>query len=299
MNIGYIGVGNMGGALAKRLLLSHPLKVFDLSKESLGALVSAGAESVDSVAKLAESCDLIFICLPTSREVRVVMLGEEGIAANARRGTIVVDQTSGDPIITREIAEKVKQLGIEFIDAPVSGGVAGAAAGTIAIMVGASADQFAKVKPVVEAISPNIFHTGDVGTGHVAKLANNMLSACCRLASLEAMALATKNGMDPKTIVDVLLASSGSSQWLRLFGHATVEGRLNVNFTLGLSHKDVRGACQLGADSGVPMHFGNTVKDIYQMAINEMGKETQVNAVALFIDRLSGTQFVPAKNDAS
>ena len=227
------------------------------------------------------------------------MLDKQGIASSARPGTMVIDQTTGDPVITRELAEEVAGLGIDLIDAPVSGGVAGALAGTIAIMVGASRDQFEKASPVIEAISPNIFHAGGIGTGHVAKLANNMLSACCRMATLEAIALATRNGMEPESIVDVLLASSGNNKWLQLFGHVTVEGRMHVKFTLGLSHKDVRQACQLGSDSGVPMHFGNTVKDVYQMAINEMGKDSQVNAVALFIDRLSGTSFVPKKNDVT
>jgi 3-hydroxyisobutyrate dehydrogenase len=185
-----------------------------------------------------------------------------------------------------------------LIDAPVSGGIAGAEAGTIAIMVGADDAQYARVLPVLEAISPNVFHAGGIGNGHVIKLVNNLMSGVQRLLSFEAMALAAKNGVDPKTATAVLVASGGRNAYLeKMMGPRILEGKLDVGFTLGLAHKDVRLACQLGIDSEVPMFFGNIARELYQTSIAEMGRDNQVDTVGLVFDRLAGTTVVPREND--
>lgn len=293
MNIGYVGLGNMGGALARRLQLTHPLRVYDPDQAAVRRLVERGATAADGPRDIA-SCDLVLLCLPTSEHVRKVLLGKDGIAALARPGTLIVDQTSGDPTVTRAIAAELAQRGIELVDAPVSGGPSGADAGTIAIMVGAEPAQFERIEPVLKAISPNVFHAGGIGCGHVVKLANNLLSAGTRLMTLEAMALAVKNGVAGEKALEIMMASGGRNYWMEKYMATHIlTGKLKAAFALGLLHKDVRLACQLGQDSGMPMLFGNLAKDFYQMALNEAGPESPVNVVALTMDRITGSHVVP------
>jgi len=295
MNIGYIGLGSMGGALARRLLLTHPLAVHDPDASAVQRLVALGAMAVDGPQDMAQRCDVIFLCLPTSDHVRTVIFGPHGLAASARPGTLIIDQTSGDPTATRAMAAELVPAGIDLIDAPVSGGPRGADAGTIAIMVGADPALFDRALPLFEAISPNVFHAGGIGTGHVAKLANNLLSGGQRLMSLEAMALAVKSGMAPEKALEIILASGGRNVFMEKFmGQHVITGKLKAGFAVGLMHKDVRLACQLGQAVGMPMLFGNLAKDVYQMAVNDMGPDAPVNSVALTMDRIAGTQVVPS-----
>lgn len=295
MTLGYVGLGNMGGALARRLQLRHPLQVYDLDRSTVERMATHGATPCAGLAELAARCEVIFLCLPTSHHVQGVIFGEKGLAAAARPGTLIVDQTTGNPIATRAMASELASRGIDLIDAPVSGGPRGAEAGTIAMMVGATSAQYARVEPILHAISPNVFHAGGIGNGQVIKIANNMLHHAQRILSLEALALAVKNGIEPRKAVDIILASSGQNYYIDQNMHSRVlTGKLASGSTLGLLHKDVRLATQLGVDSGVPMFLGNLVQEFYQLCINEMGRETQANAVALVVDRMAGTQIVPS-----
>jgi 3-hydroxyisobutyrate dehydrogenase len=293
--IGYIGLGNMGGALAARLQVRHPLLVHDRSEAAEQRLADAGAAPC-TLAGIGERCDVILLCLPTSDHVRTVLFGDGGLAGLARPGTLIIDQTTGDPAATRAMAADLAQRGVEMIDAPVSGGPRGAVAGTIAIMVGATPAQYSRVEKILHAISPNVFHAGELGAGQVIKLANNLLHHSQRLLSLEVMALAVKNGVEPSKAAEIILAGSGRNYYMEHnMASRVLSGKLASGFTLGLLYKDVRLATQLGADSGVPMLFGNLAKEFYQLCINELDRETQVNAVALVVDRLAGTRIVPAE----
>ena len=200
MQLGYIGLGNMGGALARRLMREHQLRAFDLRPEVLGRFAEFGAVPTQSAQWLARESEMVMTCLPTSAEVRDVLFGEGRVAEVLRPGQIIADMTTGDPGETREMAARLAEKGVHMIDAPVSGGPHGANAGTIAIMIGAPADLFAKVKPIFETISPNIFHTGNVGTGHVMKLVNNVISAGVRAVTFEALAMGIKNGFEPRDL---------------------------------------------------------------------------------------------------
>lgn len=293
--IGYVGLGNMGGPLAHRLLLAYPLCVFDRNPAAVCALEAAGAAVASDLGDLADRCNVILLCLPSSVQVREVLLGDGGLAQRLKPGTLVVDQSTGEPNATREMARRLADFGVELIDAPVSGGPRGAQAGTIAMMVGASPGQFARIEPILRAISPQLFHAGEVGAGQVIKLANNMVHHSQRLLALEAMALAVKNGVAADTAADIFLASSGRNYYMEHNLHSRVlAGQLFSGFTLELLLKDVRLATRLGDESGVPLFFGNLVREFYQMCTTELGKDTQVNAVALVVDRIAGTQMVPS-----
>ncbi|MDR5752385.1 MULTISPECIES: NAD(P)-dependent oxidoreductase [unclassified Caballeronia] len=296
MNVGYVGLGSMGGALARRLQLQYSLHVYDLNQGMVQAMVEKGATACSDLRELASSCDVIFLCLPTSDYVHEAIFGENGLAASMRPGTLVIDQTTGDPIATRAMSEKLLTQGVDLIDAPVSGGAQGAEAGTIAIMIGAGIEQYARVQPLLSAISPNLFHAGGVGAGQVIKLVNNMVSAAQRLLTFEAVALAVKNGIEPQTACQVLVSGGARNSFMEKFmAPRVIKGNLAPGFTLGLMHKDVRLACQLGTDSGVPLFFGNLTRELYQMCISEMGREAQVDTAALVMDRMAGTHVVPVE----
>jgi len=293
MNIGYVGLGSMGGALARRLQLTHPLRVFDLNPAAVAGLVDAGATACASLPELAAACDVILLCLPKSDHVRAAIFGADGLAGALKPGALLVDQTTGDPEATRAMATELAKRGVALIDAPVSGGAAGAAAGTIAIMLGAGPQEQARVAPVLAAISPNVFHAGGVGAGQVMKLVNNLVSGVQRLLSLEGLALAAKNGIDPARACEILAAGGARNAFLEKSAPQVLKGNLDVNFTLALMHKDMRLACDLGAASGVPLFFGNLGREVYQMCISDMGPGAQVQTAALVMDRLAGTQVVP------
>ncbi len=294
MTTGYIGLGNMGGALARRLLLSHPLTVFDLSPAAIEACVAAGASAANGVRAIAEACDTVMMCLPTSNEVRSVIFDPDGLRAGLRPGALVVDMTTGEPAATREMAAKLAEDGIEMIDAPVSGGPQGADAGTIAIMVGANAAQFERIRPTLAAISPNVFHAGDVGSGHVMKVVNNVMSASNRAIAFEAVTLAVKNGIDPHVCVEILQKGSGRGYPTEVtFPNFVLADELAQGFSLGLMHKDVSIATQLGRDSATPMLVGNLVREILQTAINRNGADADINTLIEYFENAANTKVRP------
>ena len=295
MKIGYVGLGNMGGALARRLQLTYDLSVYDIDRTAVARMVEKGAKASSSLKELAASCEVILLCLPTSTHVREAIFGSNGLDTGLRPGTLLVDQTTGEPNATRSMAVDLAARGIALIDAPVSGGAAGADAGTIAIMIGAAPDELARAQPVLAAISGNLFHAGGVGAGQVMKLVNNHLSGAQRLLTLEAMALAVKNGIEPERACEILLAGGARNAFLEKFmAPHIIKGRLNVGFTLALMHKDMRQACDLGSASGVPLFFGNVAREFYQLCIGDQGGDAQVHTAALVMDRLAGTHMVPA-----
>ena len=293
MELGYIGLGNMGGALARRLLREHKMRVFDLRPEVVARFADAGGVPTQSAQALARESDMVMSCLPTSAEVRDVLFGESRVAEVLRPGQIWADMTTGDPGETREMAARLAEKGVHMIDAPVSGGPHGANAGTIAIMVGAPPELFARVKPIFETISPNIFHTGDVGTGHVMKLVNNVISAGVRAVTFEALAMGIKNGLSLETCTAVLQKGSARSATTELALPKLLKGDFSVSFTLALMHKDVRLATKLGNDSATPMVLANIVRELFQMVINEHGADKDTQTLIKLFERNAGVAIAP------
>ena len=291
MRFGYIGLGNMGGAIAKRMILKHDIIVFDLSDKLVEDFSKLGAAPATSIADVGGSADVIFLCLPTSNEVRDVILGQSGLLSSMKSG-VICDMTTGDPVLTREIAEKMP-TNITLIDAPVSGGPGGATAGTLAIMVGGLDNAVGLAMPALEAVSPNIFRTGDVGTAQVMKLANNMLNATNRLATFEALSLATKNGIDPDLCAEILNKSSGKNYAtdITLPRYVLPNDQPVQGFTLGLMHKDIRQAAELGIATGVTLPVINAAREVYHSAVNERGGHEDVNEVIRHYERGSAIKL--------
>lgn len=291
MNIGYIGLGDMGGALATRLQSRHPIRVYDLNEQAVSALVERGATAAGSVADLGKSCDIVLLCLPTSAHVRTVVLGEHGLAEALTPGSLIIDQTSGDPQLTVELAEELAGAGLTLVDAPVSGGATGALAGTIAIMLGAASAAVDRAREVLQLISSNVIHIGAVGTGHTMKLVNNLVSCSQRLLSLEALALATKKGVDPALAAKVLATGGARNAFFQEQAGRILAGDRSRGFSIGLAHKDLRLACDLAATSGSPAFYGSLTRELYQMAISRFGSDCRVDSIATFVEQIADVEL--------
>ena len=210
MKIGFIGLGHMGNPMARNLLKhGHALKIYDVVPELVKKLASEGCEVATSAADCAKGVEAVVTMLPSSPHVRSVYLGEYGVLKGAAAGTPLIDSSTIDPLTSREVAMDAKAKGCPMVDAPVSGGVGGAEAGTLTFMVGGEARDFEAARGVLQAMGKNIVHCGGIGNGQVAKICNNMMLAIEMIATSEGMTLAAKLGMDPKVFAAIVNTSSG------------------------------------------------------------------------------------------
>ena len=291
MDVGYVGLGSMGGAIARRMLLSRKLRLFDLMPERAASLASSGGTPAQSLAALAASCDTVCLCLPTSAGVRTAIFGDNGLAKGLKPGSIVADMTTGDPLATKEMAKTLAAQGVELVDAPVSGGPDGANAGTLAIMMGGTPEQFQRLRPLFESVSPNVYHMGALGAGQTMKLVNNLLLAGCKAMTYEVMALGVKNGLDAKLCGEVLQKSSGRNSTTERSLQTTLDGTFRGTFSLGLMTKDVRLATQLGRETGVPMLLGRLVEELHNVAMVAHGSGADANILIRDFEARSATRI--------
>ena len=210
MKIGFIGLGNMGNPMCRNLLKNgHTLKVYDVVPELVRKLKDQGCEVATSAADCARGVEVVVTMLPSSPHVRAVYMNAQGVLEAVAAGTPLVDCSTIDPLTSREVAFEAKAKGCPMIDAPVSGGVGGAEAGTLTFMVGGEAADYERMKPVLQHMGKNIVHCGASGNGQVAKICNNMMLAIEMIATSEGMTLAAKLGMDPKIFASIVNTSSG------------------------------------------------------------------------------------------
>lgn len=216
--IAFIGLGNMGAPMAKNLLKAGlNVEVFDLNSNAVAELTALGASRADSVQQAVQGADVVVTMLPASQHVQSVYLGQDGILDSVKSSTLLIDSSTIDPETARSVGEQAEQRGISFVDAPVSGGVAGAAAGTLTFIVGGSQENFVQAKAVLSHMGKNIFHAGDAGAGQVAKICNNMMLGILMSGTCEALNLGMENGLDPKVLSDIMLQSSGRNWALELY----------------------------------------------------------------------------------
>lgn len=208
--IGFIGLGNMGLPMAKNLVAAgHGVTGFDLSDDAKAALQEAGGKSADTIAAAVADAEIIVSMLPAGTHVSAVYTGADGVLANAKAGALLIDSSTIDVDTARAVSAAATDAGFTMVDAPVSGGVGGAAAGTLTFMVGGSAAGFAAAKPVLDIMGGNIFHAGDAGNGQVAKICNNMLLGISMIGTAEAFMLGEKLGLDAQTLFDISSTASG------------------------------------------------------------------------------------------
>lgn len=273
MHIGFIGLGHMGGPMAANLLRAgHQLSVFDLSQAAVATLVEAGATACASVAALAAARpELVISMLPAAPHVKSLYLGDDGLLALLQQPTHLLDCSTIDPHSAREVCQAAQAAGHSLLDAPVSGGTAGASAGTLTFMVGGSVDEFEFVRPVLAAMGKNIVHCGDSGNGQVAKVANNMLLGISMIGVAEAMALGTSLGIDAKVLAGIINTSSGRC-WSSEVNNPYPDVLDNVpssrgytgGFGTDLMLKDLGLATEAARLAGQPVILGAAAQQLYQ-----------------------------------
>lgn len=268
MKIGFIGVGNMGGPMCRNIIrnTNHEVIVFDVSPEAVKACTDIGASAGTSVAEIAARCDVVITSLPIPKIVEEVTLGPNGIAANAKPGTVLIDLSTNSPATAKRVADGMAANGIGMLEAPVSGGTARAADGTIVIMVGGDQATFEQQLPLLKSFSGEVIHVGDIGMGSVAKLINNMLAFCNSAAAAEALMIGKRSGIDLRKLDAVIRNASGMSTGYANLATKTLAGDFRPTFALDLAHKDLRLALELADELGVPGLIAPQVMNLMRMA---------------------------------
>lgn len=268
MKVGFIGVGSMGGPMCRNIIRksNQEIAVFDLNTAAVKACTDVGATPASSVATLAASAEVIMTSLPMPRDVEAVALGPGGIAENARPGTVYFDLSTNAPSVVRRVAAELKAKGITMLDAPVSGGVVGAEQATIAIMVGGDKAAFDAHLPLLKSFSANVIHMGELGTGTIAKLVNNMVAFCNMAAGAEGLMLGAAAGVDLRKLDEVIRNSSGNSNAYRSMAERVMKGDFKAAFALNLAYKDAHLALELADELGVPTPLAAQVHNLMRMA---------------------------------
>jgi 3-hydroxyisobutyrate dehydrogenase len=298
--IGFIGLGNMGAPMAGRLLdAGYALTVHDARESTGHKLRSRGARWAGSPAEVAAAAQTVITILPTSREVRQVLMGPKGLLDALRPGSLVLEMTSADPSATRELEPEVAARGSALIDAPVSGGVRGATEGTLAIMVGGDAALLERARPVLSCMGKHIFHAGPVGAGHAIKLVNNMCSGGILALTIEAVAVAARAGVDPARAVEIIQASSGRSNASDYkFPRFILTGGFDAGFAIRLMMKDLDGYGRLAQEAGVPSPVARAAAEVYRLAMARGMGEEDHTAIARIIEEAAGATLRAAGGKA-
>ncbi len=291
--LGFVGVGRMGGPMASRLLdAGYRLCVYDLSEAATAPLVARGAELAASPAEVASAADIVLISLPTPDVVRQVVLGGNGGIINGSKVRLLIDLSTTGPGVATEVAAQVAERKIGWVDAPVSGGVTGAKAGTLAVMVSCPKPALQEIEPILKVFG-RLFHTGEKpGLAQTAKLANNLLAATALVATSEVMAMGVKAGLDAKVLIDIINASSGrNSATQDKFPRAVLPGTFDFGFTTGLSYKDVRLCVDEAEAMGVPMVVGAAVRQMLAVTKARFGADSDFTYVAKVLEEWAGVEI--------
>ncbi|MNP12250.1 3-hydroxyisobutyrate dehydrogenase [compost metagenome] len=272
MRIAFIGLGNMGAPMARNLIKAgHQLNLFDLNKTVLAELAELGGQISSSPRDAAQQSELVITMLPAAAHVRGVYLNEDGVLAGVKAGTPVVDCSTIDPQTARDVAAAAAKQGVDLADAPVSGGTGGAAAGTLTFMVGASDALFATLQPVLAQMGRNIVHCGDVGTGQIAKICNNLLLGISMIGVSEAMALGNALGIDIKVLAGIINSSTGRcwssdtyNPWPGIIETAPASRGYTGGFGAELMLKDLGLATEAARQAHQPVILGAVAQQLYQ-----------------------------------
>lgn len=283
MKVAFIGLGNMGGPMAINLVKAgFNTSVFDLSAQAVVDVVEHGASTGNSAKEVVSGADVIVSMLPAGKHVEALFIGDDGLISHIKAGALVIDSSTIDVATVKKVATALEGQGIAFIDAPVSGGVGGATAGTLSFMVGGSEESFERAKPLLDVMGKNLFHAGDHGAGQVAKVCNNMLLSVLMVGTSEALQLGIANGLDPKVLSEIMSKSSGSNWTLDVYNPCpdVMEGVPSSNdyqggFMVDLMAKDLGLAMDtaIASQSSTPM--GALARNLYAMhaASGQGGKD--------------------------
>lgn len=292
MNIGFIGLGIMGKPMSKNLLkANYSLIVSDLNQTSVNELVALGAMGATSIKALAAQCDVIITMLPNSPQVKQVVLGEEGVIAGAKPGSVLIDMSSIAPLASQEIAAELAKKNISMLDAPVSGGEPKAIDGSLSVMVGGDIALFEKYYDLLSAMASSVVHTGDVGAGNITKLSNQIIVALNIAAMSEAFILATKAGVDPQVVYNAIRDGLAGSTVLDAKAPMVLARNFKPGFRLNLHIKDLQNALDTSHSIGAHLPLTSMVMEIMQaLRTHDMG-ELDHSAIARFYEAQTGTEI--------
>lgn len=295
MRVGVIGLGAMGGGIARNLVKKgFSVVVRDLRSEAVEQLVKEGANAVESAAELAGLCDVVVASLPTSPvhpALEKEILGPQGILEGARPGNVIIDTGNTSPLVTRKIFGKCQEKGVFFLDAAVSGGTTGAYGGTLSTMVGGPREAYERVRPVIDAFSKRVIYLGASGSGQMAKLVNNIMVAVNIASISEALVLGTKAGLDPERLLEAVTGGAAQSWALDTYGKAWIgraPGQKGVKEEF--REKQVGWAVEIASELEVPLPVTVCVHELFKMA-RALGKHGHSEPILEMWEEMTGTFF--------
>ena len=291
-SLGFVGVGRMGGPMASRLLdAGHSLCIFDTNAEVMKPLLARGATKAASAEEVASTVEVVFFSLPTPPIVQAVCLGDKGILTGSRVKTMIDLSTTG-PSVAKVVARAAGERNVAWVDSPVSGGVTGAAKGTLAVMVSCAKPTFDEIEPLMKVFGKT-FYVGDKpGLAQIAKLANNLLAAAALVVSSEAVAMGVKAGLDAKVLIDIINAGSGrNSATQDKFPRAILPRTFDFGFATGLSYKDVRLCVDESEALGVPMVAGAAVRQMLAITQAKYGADSDFTMIAKVVEEWAGVEI--------
>jgi 2-hydroxy-3-oxopropionate reductase len=294
--IGFIGLGIMGKPMAKNLLKAgHELVVYDIVPAGVSEVVAAGAKAADSPKTVAQQCPLIITMVPNSPHVKAAILGPGGVIEGAKKGSLVVDMSSIDPTVSKEVGAELAKKGVRFLDAPVSGGEPKAIDGTLSIMVGGKQADFDEALPVLKAMGASVVLCGEVGAGNVTKLANQIIVALNIAAMSEALVLAAKAGVDPELVFEAIKGGLAGSTVLNAKAPMALARNIKPGFRINLHIKDLDNALAAGHAVGVPLPLTSQAMEIMQaLKVDGMG-DADHSAIIRFYEKLAQVEVKKQK----
>jgi 2-hydroxy-3-oxopropionate reductase len=295
MKVGFIGLGIMGGHMARHLAAAHDIVVYDVDAARMEAVTSAegvrpGTRAAGSIAELGSVCDTVLLSLPSSQIVEAVATGEGGLSESLTAGALVIDTSTTEPTVTKAIAGALARKEIGFVDAPVSGGEGGAKAASLSIMVGGPQGLFDRARPLLEVIGRSVVRVGDVGAGEVAKLVNNMIVGSTFCVIAESFALGKKMGLDPGVLYDAIRGGWAGSAVLDVAAPGIVERNFVPGGSVDVLFKDIGYALSLARQNNVPTPITALVDEVFKTArASGRGPQAQQVIIQLWEDLLKLT----------
>lgn len=293
MKIGFIGLGIMGRPMAKNLIKAgHELTVFDFNKEAVADLVSCGAAAAESNKDLASKVDVVITMVPNSPQVRAAVLGKDGVVEGAKEGLVLVDMSSIDPTESKKIGAELAEHGIEMLDCPVSGGEPKAIDGTISVMCGGKKELFDKYYDMLMAMAGSVVYVGDLGSGNVAKLANQMVVAINIAAVAEALTFAKKAGTDPELVYQAIRGGLAGSTVMDAKAPMMLAGNYKPGFRIELHIKDLNNALNAAHAISSPAPLTAEMMEIMQFLRSEGCDKDDHSSIVKYYEKISGTSIV-------
>ena len=286
--IGFIGLGIMGKPMAKNLLKAgHEVVVYDIVPAGVTELVAAGAKAAASSKAVAEQCNFIITIVPNSPHVKAAIFGPNGVAEGIKKGALVVDMSSIDPTVSKEVGAELAKKGVRFVDAPVSGGEPKAIDGTLSIMCGGAKADFDEALPILKCMGASVVLCGAIGAGNVTKMANQIVVALNIAALSEAMVLATKSGVDPQLVFDAIKGGLAGSTVMNAKAPMMLDRNIKPGFRINLHIKDLDNAMAAGHAVGVPLPLTGQAREIMtSLKVDGMG-DADHSAIVRFYEKLA------------